>query len=211
MPISFPGYVNDVANAGVLDPAWGNAVRDRALQVFASTALRDAAIPSPQAGQIAVTTDTGSFWVYMGATDGWRPPWNTPWGSIAKAVITASQLGFSAVVDATSLTTTFTAVANRQYFLRAWVPVTKHTAGGDLLVLITDGANAEKARGRITCATDGGLYLCEATLYETYTAGSITRKVRVQASTGTGDVNYTNSDSVAFISVTDVGPNGNPS
>lgn len=70
MTFPYPGYVSDqVALTGRASAAWANAVRDRAVQVFDTTGNRDAAIPSPQAGQLcAITTGSSAgLYIYFGA------------------------------------------------------------------------------------------------------------------------------------------------
>lgn len=82
MTIAFPGYVSDVtALSDRIKAEWGNAIRDRALQVFDTLAHLASAIPSPQTGQVAViTTGTdagmyeydGSAWTELGRVGAWR-------------------------------------------------------------------------------------------------------------------------------------------
>lgn len=51
-----------VAGADILT-TWGNEIRDRTAQVFASAAERDAQWPAPPDGAISYTADTGTLWL----------------------------------------------------------------------------------------------------------------------------------------------------
>jgi len=75
VPISPVGAVPDVvAGADILDE-WGNATGassvGRVVHRFASPAQRDAAIPNPVRGMLAVTTDTDTLWQARGAAPAW--------------------------------------------------------------------------------------------------------------------------------------------
>lgn len=62
----FPGYVADVvALSGRVEAAWGNAIRDRSLQIFDTVANRTAALPAPSAGMVSIITTTASAGVYL--------------------------------------------------------------------------------------------------------------------------------------------------
>lgn len=52
----------DVVAGQMLDPAWGNEVRDRAIQIFASVAERDGQWINPPNGTTCITTDTNTRW-----------------------------------------------------------------------------------------------------------------------------------------------------
>lgn len=55
-----PGFITDVVGTtGRIEATWGNAVRDRLVHHFTSTASRDAAIPSPVEGQVCVLQSGG--------------------------------------------------------------------------------------------------------------------------------------------------------
>jgi len=58
-----PGTPADVADAEYAYTAWANQIRDQSVQRFANTGERDATLPNPVAGDICVTTDTGTVWV----------------------------------------------------------------------------------------------------------------------------------------------------
>jgi hypothetical protein len=66
-----PGAIADVVGtSGRIEATWGNAVRDRLVHRFASTASRDAAIPSPTEGMVCYVTVTHTYYEYNGTS--WR-------------------------------------------------------------------------------------------------------------------------------------------
>lgn len=212
MTIALPGYVDDVATPQVISPEWGNAIRDRTLQIFASAAARAAALPSPQVGQICFQTDTGTFLVYEGAVVGWRRPWNMPWGKVARTVDNTTATFTDSSEHALSLAaTTFTAVANRQYRI--------HTSGAfrNLNAAVTgctfrtkDGSTLiEDARiiAMPATAEDEAVYWAVET---DLTAGSHTINVTMQSSDAAG-ISCVASQYPFLVYIEDVGPAGNPS
>jgi hypothetical protein len=46
MTLPNPGAIANVTAGGAVDPDWGNAIRDRVVNVFADATSRDAAITS---------------------------------------------------------------------------------------------------------------------------------------------------------------------
>jgi len=60
--IAEPGWVPSVAAGAVIESTWGNAVRDRLMHRFASTADRDTNWPAAPSGAMCITTDTGRMW-----------------------------------------------------------------------------------------------------------------------------------------------------
>jgi len=89
-----PGGIADVPpSPNKVESTWGNAIRDRVVNNYASAAARDAAIPTPVIGQscVCIISDTPTFIIYQGATTGWTPPWNTAWGEVASVVVQTTQ------------------------------------------------------------------------------------------------------------------------
>src|SRR5215211_7992577 len=80
-------------------------------------------------GRTIFNTTTGGLEVYYGATTLWRPPWNTKWTRAGGAENTAGQTGIgTSFTDVTSLSVTFTALANRRYKVLAYVQVQQVTS-----------------------------------------------------------------------------------
>lgn len=60
----------DVLAGEVIEVDWGNDLRDRSVQRYASSATRAASVPSPVAGDLSFLQDTGLVYVY---TTSWVP------------------------------------------------------------------------------------------------------------------------------------------
>jgi hypothetical protein len=219
--IAFPGYVPDVNDGDPVTAGHDDAVRDRAFQVFATAALRDAAIVSPQVGQVChITTGTTpftgvlapGFYTYVGGTDKWQPlSWNAPWGLVApEVVITTPQAGITAVADITSATATFTAIANRLYRIKLKGSVLQSTNAADITVSICNAANtALTSWPQHALATTWLGYNLETPL-QTPVAGSITYKGRLASSAASASTGAAVTQPTTF-SVEDCGPAGAPS
>lgn len=210
MSIAYPGYVATVATGGPVQKDWGNAIRDRALQVFADTTTRDAAIPSPLVGQLCYIGTTGLLLQYAGAVDGWRAPWNTDWGNVGAATATSTQSGITTITDLTSLTVTFTAVANRRYKVWGTVFLGNSSAVQNTLTL-ADGSNVVKQTWAVNIPVINNVIPLTPTFVVLgLAAGSTTLKFRLSAPSGAASSNAS-ATLIANISVDDDGPNGNPS
>jgi hypothetical protein len=57
------GFTNNVVDGQIILASWGNEIRDRTMQVFATVAERDSQWPSPPNGAHCVTLDTGTVWL----------------------------------------------------------------------------------------------------------------------------------------------------
>ena len=68
------GELADVVGGAVIATSFTNDVKDRTVMRYANAAARDAAIPSPVAGDIAFITDTKTITYYTG---GIGPEWLT--------------------------------------------------------------------------------------------------------------------------------------
>lgn len=114
-------------------------VRDQTVQVFTNSASRSAAITSPTRGLVSLLTDTGEVEWYYGATTGWRPPWGKAWGVVTATAGGTSGLGYvlntatqnitTTETALTSMTVTFTAVANRLYRACLYEPRLNNAGG----------------------------------------------------------------------------------
>lgn len=220
MSIAFPGYVPDVHAADALDPAWGNAIRDRGLQIFDVAANRDAAIVTPQVGQTGVLTtlSTAGLYTYAGATDGWRAPWNLPWGAVALTLLTSLSQAVTSTtgIDVTGSSTSFTAVANRLYRATAQIPSVQQSgsASAPTRIEITDTSNnnlADVFLQNLTVSGSGSRGSAGGeVILAGLAAGAFLVKLRALVSAGTATLTGSTS-SQAFVLVEDIGPNGAPS
>lgn len=108
---------------------------------------------TPFEGMMIYETNTGSHYVYYGATTGWRPPWNTPWGVMHQVTFTSQQT-FSttgAVLMTGSTLPSFTFLAGRRYLLRAFIPSVQVSGTSFVAGLnITDASGNQWARHEVS-------------------------------------------------------------
>lgn len=218
-----PGPIADVvATSGRVESTWGNAMRDRIVNSFASTASRDTFYASVNGGvikegQFCYVAYTGAgtgLLQYCGAVDGWRQPWNSDWGSVgADGTTTSTQSGITTIADLTSLTITFTAVANRRYKVTGNLYLSSNIAGDQMTLTLADGAGTAKQTW--LASAPGINYLVPMTpvfVVLGLAAGATTLKFRLTRSSGSGSLaSSAGAAFVASIGVSDDGPNGNPS
>lgn len=134
--------------------------------------------------------------------------WNSAWGLVASSTATTAQGGITGTsVDLTGLAVAFIPVVGRSYRTRATIPV-QSTVDNDVARLdITDSANTilNSSQQRITLSN---IRTAAVDYVENFAStASITRKLRLVRSAGTGTVQAssgtTNSGS---ITVEDIGP-----
>lgn len=160
---------------------------------------------SPFKGQVIYETDTGKVLIYYGATTTWQPPWNLPWGRLGSASVTANQSGITSAVDLTSLTLTWTAVANRYYRVSWAGEVSTTNADGVFVVALTDTAPSQAKRSTAALTSTSSMSFGDFHVL-TSGAGAITRKLRMSKIGGTGSVALVAaSDNPAWILVEDIG------
>jgi hypothetical protein len=76
------GFTNNVVDGQIILAAWGNEIRDRTVQVFATVAERDSQWATAPNGAMCVTVDTNTLWQRAGGI--WvRGPLNTAWGVLS--------------------------------------------------------------------------------------------------------------------------------
>jgi hypothetical protein len=85
----------DVAAGQKIASTWGNEIRDRSVQVFATPTERDAQWPNPPRGAVCVTVDTDSAWEAIGS-----PP---HWAAMRAQVGAMTALGAATPVGGTEL------------------------------------------------------------------------------------------------------------
>lgn len=214
MTIANPGAISDVADGGPIASDWGNAIRDRVVNNYATAAARDLAIPSPVVGQLCVidnlTTIALGLQQYVGATDGWQMPWNLPWGVVDFVSTTTSQTGVgTAATDVTSITSTKTYVANRRLRVTFHAQIAK-TTSADVLVNLTDTAGTVIQRLYRKSMLNGDVDTINAIACFTSTAGSQVIKVRANA-VSSGTMDFTGATGVPItMLIEDIGPSGAP-
>lgn len=200
------GTAEQMFKQGASAPSWSW----QALPKFASTGARTTAIPAPADGDASYlnagdATEGPEF--YNGTS--WRKPWNLQWGVMGTATGTTSQSGITTATDLTTLTVTFTAVTGRRYRTSVYVPsATQSTNAATVALIIADGSNTQ-----IQASTEkfniGDFHSLSASVVETISAGSVTRKGRLAASAASIGTTL-GATAPAYIIVEDVGPSGVP-
>ena len=106
-----------------------------------------------------------------------------PWGVVGAASKTADQTGITAVADVSGLSVTFTANSTRIYRTTVYSLVQQVTAAASTWLRLTDGSGVQKSQWLQTSVANA-YYGASISLYETNLSGSVTRKVRAEASAG---------------------------
>jgi hypothetical protein len=168
---------------------------------------------NPTRGMAVFETDTGNLLIYYGATSGWRPPWNLPWGEMA----TPSTSGVQTTSGGTELvlltSSAFTPLANRR--LRVYANCTGYnTVVGDQMRFTirrgtTTAGAAIKVGPRYDTAVASSRYEMDVEAIDTSTAASTQFVFCAARLAGTGT--YT-MESIGtydnYIMVEDIGPTG---
>lgn len=97
-----PPEMPDVVTGEVVASDWGNDIRDRTVQRYASAAARSASIPSPAEGDLSYLNDTNKVYVYDGAA----------WVSLNPDTITAYEVDGYTEVATVALTVSLSSVAS---------------------------------------------------------------------------------------------------
>lgn len=142
----------------------------------------------------------------------WQPGnWQAPWGVMGYAEITANLAAVTTIADASGLSITFTAAANRRYRISAHVGFTTTVANDVAGIHIADGSNVTLQLWRVHMPNTATYFAGSPAVVESPAAGSVTYKVRCERIVGTGSVvPSAATTSPALILVEDIGPNGSP-
>ena len=204
-----------------------NYLMEQSITYFATTAARDTAITSPEDGMVAyIGSNDADEGLYTYNGTGWRkgPGWNAPWGIVPATAggtssrgyvaNTTSQTGITAEVALTSMTITFTAIANRLYRLSYMEPNVDRTGGVGTgyyfasRFRLTNTAGTQLAIAyRQLSGTNAQVANMEAIISPA--AGSTVVIVSGQSENGTMNLNRS-ATSPAFFSIQDIGPAGAP-
>lgn len=174
---------------------------------------------SPTRGQVrlrdetVLTSTSMGLEVYYGATTGWLPPWNLPWGQQAIASVSSSQGSITTLTDLTGTgTVTVTTAANRRLLISGIVLFSSTVAGDEATLVIADGSGTTLHAASVPLPKAGNNYTCIDRMFATSATGSNQFKLRAQRVTGsTGTITMVASGTVpAFLLVEDLGPTGAP-
>jgi hypothetical protein len=130
-----------------------------------------------------------------------------PGGVVGYAEVTANQTLITTLTDLTSLTVTFTALANRRYRITGKALFLSSVASDVVNFWIADGSSVnQNVTGWSSPSTSFGVGALVQAI-ESPSAGSVTYKLRAERASGTGNVTMAAAATYpAFILVEDIGP-----
>lgn len=164
---------------------------------------------SPFKGLPIYETDTDRHLIYTTATTGWQPPWNQPWGRIAYVENTSGTNNVGAETTVPGMTTTLTAVANRRWYVESGFRSCNGTVEGIVaFVRIKEASTVVSEHQNYigkTLAGSGGYLRANVSP----SAGSHTYSLTITASGANVSMQGASTFPI-WMSVYDVGPNGNP-
>ena len=175
-------YTPDVIDGAIIQTSWGNEVRNRTMQVFATNAERDAQWLTPPNGAHCVTLDTYSIWLRQAGAWVLAPPQA---GSQVVAANRGAQDTWPGNNTPTSvMSINVQAKPGRSYALTAMLSMSG-TAAATLWVIIRAGA-ADIQSVPFSYA-GGGLVVVPAQVSHTPNVdGLVTYSMWAQLSAGTG-------------------------
>lgn len=167
--------------------------------------------PTGYEGRAVYDTDTDALMVYASPTTGWKPPWNLPWGVVAKAQLTANSATFTTTADLTGMSCTFTAVPGRRYM--CWVTLNVfQQVSTDLVSFYITGPAGSGVKHLIASPRPGDFYsTVDGSIIQEGLSGSVTLKVARECLGGGGYAQVAASAQFpAQFVIMDVGPYSAP-
>jgi len=167
--------------------------------------------PTGYEGRAVYDTDTDALMVYASATTGWKPPWNLPWGVVAKAQLTANSATFTTTGDLTGLSCTFTATPGRRYM--CWLTLNVYQQSStDLVSFYITGPSGSGVKQLIASPRPGDFYsTVDGSIVQEGLSGSVTLKVARECLGGGGNAQVAASAQFpAQFVIMDVGPYAAP-
>ena len=184
--------------------------------IFADTAARLAAIPSPVAGMTAYINSGDSsegLYSYTGATWNKGPSWNAPWGYIGHAASTAS-VSTSGTTETTLLNTgAFTWVTNRYYLITASTDGSGSVNNDQFIVRLRNNSiSGTILAANVTSFETASYYKPLSFTFVHSQSGAATAGLYLTAQRSAGTANWSGggSNTTTFITITDIGPSGAP-
>ena len=207
-------YETDTDNSYVYS---GTAWSPNGVPMYASTAARDAAIPSPVAGMTAYINSGDAnegLYSYTGTTWNKGPSWNAPWGYIGHI----TQLGSLNTSSTTELTiantSSFTWVTNRYYHITASLDPFGVTASDQYSIRIRNTSISGTILLENVIGIDTiGYYKPWTASFIYSVAGASTNGLFLTAQRGSGGGTLDTRGATsrpATITITDIGPSGAP-
>ena len=217
------GFKTFTAGAVLTASEVNNYLMEQSIPVFATTAARDAAITSPEAGMVCYINSNdaneGLYFNTAGTVGSWYKgaSWNMPWGLLGKASLgtqSATSGTHTTNQDGSAISTiTLTTVTNRNYK----VTTTHHlfaSGGANTIIMrhVVGGVIQSTHQHVLASAAIINSFTFKSSYTETAGASRIF-KVQIQASpTNTEVSDYGDAAGSYFrtIAVEDIGPSGAP-
>lgn len=171
--------------------------------------VNDANLPLGSVAADSSRPITPGLYQWVSTPTKWQPVWNYPWGYMGIKKLSVAQSSITTAVDVTGLSVTMTAVAGRQLEIKAELPLLSSVDADLARIDICDGAGAIKDGRQFRMSTSG--VGCIATEWLATVAGSLTRKVQVSRSAGTGNIQVAcGGTTIGKLIVIDHGPSSAP-
>lgn len=101
------GFTPNVVDGNIILASWGNEIRDRSCQVFATVAERDSQWAAPPNGAICVTLDTNTLWRRAAGVWAAQSPLQARWGNPLAGVYAGQPVRFAAGAGAITISGNF--------------------------------------------------------------------------------------------------------
>jgi hypothetical protein len=210
--VAVAALATSVVNANITDYRYITSGQSIATAAGGTIICRSDTRPTtPNRGTVIYETDTGKNLVYYGATTGWQPPWNLPWGIMGRVDMSASQ-NFTTLADITQLNLSVAAKANRRWRIHARIYVFSSIGGDFAQAYITDASNITLVLG--TARSDTNAYAMHIDLVRDVATSlsTINYKVRATRIAGTGTFTcYYDTNQVGYLMFEDIGPSASSS
>ena len=184
--------------------------------IFATTAARLAAIPSPVAGMTAYINSGDSsegLYSYTGTTWNKGPSWNAPWGLVGKVTSTSSSStqgpNHTIQQDGTNpLTVTLTTVTNRNYLVTSQ-HISQQTSTRHRFSYVINGVTKYSIQQMVNTGAEGQTATGSYVFTETSGASKIF-KVQMYSGTNVVSTDVGIPDFERLLLIQDIGPSGAP-
>jgi hypothetical protein len=163
---------------------------------------------SPTIGQTYYETDTGELLVYYGATTGWKPPWDLPWGLMLLVTDNTNRTYSTTGATMTGFTGSVATIAGRRYKIS--ITCRAYNTGGAAFFTLqprVDGVGQNNHTGYSASASLDQSYSFVDTYAENTTSS---RTFSMFAQAGSGTLTISSAYGKAVFLVEDIGPVGNP-
>ena len=190
--------IANVVSGNTITSTWGNQIRDRTIQRYASAAARTAGHPSPTEGDLSYRQDSNIVEVYNGTA--WMPV--AAAGIIGYAQVVANQTGIGAGDNAlTGLSVAVTVVAGRRLQVSGRCTAAAAATSHATLKIKEGSTQLAAAAYNNPPVAGAGLFV---NTYLTPTAGSHTYFLAGTAVTSNWDM-AASATAPAYIAIEDVG------